>query len=102
MALETRAEVRLNRLVAVALAAALPACATDMAAGTVRAVYPGEAAILIAHGAIKRLAMEPMTMEFVLADPALAKDLKAGDRVVFTAVKRGDDYVITSIRKKRD
>lgn len=95
-----------SRFAAALMAAlAFAACtgkAPEQAEGVVRAVYLGEPAILIAHGEIRSLGMAPMTMEFVLADPALARDLKVGDRVVFTAIRRGDDYLITGIRRTND
>jgi Cu/Ag efflux protein CusF len=87
------------------VALAFAACtgkAPEQAEGVVRAVYPGEPAILIAHGEIRCLGMAPMTMEFVLTDPALAREPKVGDRVVFTAIRRGDDYLIKGIRKKNE
>jgi Cu/Ag efflux protein CusF len=95
----------MRKLIAAAAIAVLPFAARadkapESAEGVVRALYPGEAAILIAHGEIRSLAMGPMTMEFVLADPALARGLKVGDRVLFVAIKRGDEYVITALRKR--
>lgn len=95
----------MRKLIAAAAIAVLPFAARadkalEPAEGVVRALYPGEPAILIAHGAIRSLAMGPMTIEFVLADPALARGLKVGDRVVFIAIKRGDEYVITALRTR--
>jgi Cu(I)/Ag(I) efflux system membrane protein CusA/SilA len=85
------------------LAALLAACAQplppDLARGEVLRVDAADRAILIRHGDIPALAMGPMTMEFVLQDAALASGLKAGDVVLFRAVRRGDDYVITLLRK---
>jgi Cu(I)/Ag(I) efflux system membrane protein CusA/SilA len=83
-------------LVAAGCAAPLPA---DLARGEVLRVDAADRAILIRHGDIPALAMGPMTMEFVLQDVALASGLKAGDVVLFRAVRQGDDYVITRLRK---
>jgi Cu/Ag efflux protein CusF len=43
--------------------------------------------------------MGAMTMSFKLKDPAMAEQLKEGDKVKFTAEQKGDDLIITSIRK---
>ncbi|HTB21860.1 MAG TPA: copper-binding protein [bacterium] len=45
--------------------------------------------------------MDEMTMPYELQDPALARGLKDGDAVDFTVTARGDDDIITAIRKRR-
>ncbi len=49
------------------------------------------------HEPVPALKWPAMTMGFRLADPALAKGLKTGQRLRFSFVQRGDDYVITAI-----
>jgi Cu/Ag efflux protein CusF len=81
---------------------AKPATATaagELADGEVRRVDKARGTVLMRHGEIKSLNMGAMTMSFKLKDPAMAADLKEGDKVRFTAEQKGDDLVITSIRK---
>jgi Cu/Ag efflux protein CusF len=72
---------------------------TEPADGEVRRVDKARGTVLMRHGEIKSLNMGAMTMSFKLKDPAMAADLKEGDKVRFTAEQKGDDLVITSIRK---
>jgi Cu/Ag efflux protein CusF len=43
--------------------------------------------------------MGAMTMSFKLKDPAMADQLKEGDKVKFTVEQKGEDLIVTSIRK---
>jgi Cu/Ag efflux protein CusF len=72
---------------------------TDPADGEVRRIDKARGTVLMRHGEIKSLNMGAMTMSFKLKDPAMATDLKEGDKVRFTAEQKGDDLIITSIRK---
>ena len=72
---------------------------TDPADGEVRRIDKARGTVLMRHGEIKSLNMGAMTMSFKLKDPAMAADLKEGDKVRFTAEQKGDDLIITSIRK---
>jgi Cu/Ag efflux protein CusF len=72
---------------------------TDPADGEVRRIDKARGTVLLKHGEIKGLNMGAMTMSFKLKDPAMAADLKEGDKVRFTAEQKGDDLIITSIRK---
>jgi len=72
--------------------------ATEPADGEVRRIDRERGTVLLKHGEIKNL-MGPMTMSFKLKDPAMANPLKEGDKVRFTVEQKGDDLIITSIRK---
>jgi uncharacterized cupredoxin-like copper-binding protein len=74
------------------------AASTDMAQGEIRKVDMDNKKITIKHGEIKNLDMPPMTMVFVVTDEALLGKVKAGDKVGFTAEKRGSAYVVTGLQ----
>ena len=61
-----------------------------------RSVDASAGSVTLTHGEIPSLGMSPMTMVFD-ARKSLLRKIKAGDRVRFIAVKRGDAYVITRI-----
>jgi Cu(I)/Ag(I) efflux system protein CusF len=54
----------------------------------------------IKHEAIENLKMPPMTMVFLLADPALTKGLKVGDAVRFHAENPAGKLTVTAIQKQ--
>jgi Cu/Ag efflux protein CusF len=45
--------------------------------------------------------MPGMTMVFQVTDPAMLDQVKAGDKVLFTADKVGGGYVVTKIEPQR-
>jgi Cu(I)/Ag(I) efflux system periplasmic protein CusF len=53
--------------------------------GRVLEIDKRAAEITIRHGYLPELSMDPMSMIFVVADPALLDRVKKGDRVRFTA-----------------
>ena len=73
--------------------------AGELADGGVPGVDKARGAVLLKHGEIKSVNMGAMTMSFKLKDPAMAEQLKEGDKVKFAVEQKGDDLVITSIRK---
>jgi Cu/Ag efflux protein CusF len=73
--------------------------ATDLADGEIRRIDAAKGTILLKHGEIRNLSMGAMTMGFKLKDPAMAAGLKAGDKVKFAAEQKGDDLIVTQIRK---
>lgn len=81
--------------------AAKPAAsaAGEMSDGEVRRIDKSRGTVLLKHGEIKNIGMGAMTMSFKLKDPAMAEQLKEGDKVKFTAEQKGDDLIVTSIRK---
>lgn len=54
----------------------------------------------IKHEAIDNLKMPPMTMVFLLADPALIKGLKVGDAVRFHAENPAGKLTVTQLQKR--
>ena len=72
---------------------------TAMTAAEVRKVDMDAKKITLRHGPIVNLDMPAMTMVFQVRDPALLKQVKAGDKVLFEAEKTGGAYVLTHIRK---
>lgn len=81
-------------------AAASPAKDT-MSDGEVRKVDLDAKKITLRHGPIPNLDMPPMTMVFQVRDPALLKQVKAGDKVRFSAEKIGGAYTVTGIEATR-
>lgn len=57
--------------------------------------------ITLRHGPIPNLDMPPMTMVFQVKDPALLNQVKAGDKVRFSAEKIGGAYTVTGIEAAR-
>jgi Cu/Ag efflux protein CusF len=81
-------------------AAAKSAAATAEAAdGEVRRIDKARGTVLLKHGEIKNIGMGAMTMSFKLKDPSMADQLKEGDKVKFTVEQKGEDLIVTSIRK---
>jgi Cu(I)/Ag(I) efflux system periplasmic protein CusF len=73
-----------------------------MADGQVVKVDQSAGKITIKHGPIKKLAMdEGMTMVFRAEDPALLKQVKAGDKIKFDAENVNGQYTVTKIEKKK-
>jgi Cu(I)/Ag(I) efflux system protein CusF len=71
----------------------------ELVDGEIRRIDPAKGTVLMRHGEMRSLNMGAMTMSFRFGDPKMAEGLKAGDKVRFTAEQKGDDLVITSIRK---
>ena len=93
-------------LTSLCLAAAAAVAAADAtqgahtAVGVVRSVDAASGDILVTHEAIPSLGWGKMTMVFKLQDPALAKGVKAGDRIRFEFREAGDEYVIRRIDRR--
>jgi Cu/Ag efflux protein CusF len=73
--------------------------AAEPADGEVRRIDKARGTVLLKHGEIKNIGMGAMTMSFKLKDPAMADPLKEGDKVKFTVEQKGEDLIVTSIRK---
>ena len=69
----------------------------DMTEGEVRKVDQTARKLTLKHGPIKNLDMPPMTMVFQVKDPALLTQVKAGDKVRFTADKLNGAYTVLTI-----
>jgi Cu/Ag efflux protein CusF len=77
--------------------AALAQTALPTAEGEVRRVDTRAKTVTLKHGDIQNLDMPPMTMVFQVQDPALLNQVKAGDKVRFTADKLGGNYTVLSL-----
>ncbi|UGV28796.1 copper-binding protein [Rhodopseudomonas boonkerdii] len=74
-----------------------------MVKGEVKKVDEAARKITLKHGPIKSLGMDDdsMTMVFRVQDPALLKQVKAGDKVQFVAERGSDGIAITKIQKSK-
>lgn len=63
--------------------------------GTVDGVKAKEKKLTITHGPIKGL-MDAMTMEFMVVDPAMLEEVKAGSKIKFTLSKDRNGNVLIS------
>jgi Cu/Ag efflux protein CusF len=77
--------------------AAAPAAGT-VADGEVRKVDKPNGKVTIKHGEIKALNMPPMTMVYPVTDAAMLDNVKAGDKVKFTATSEGGKLTVTGIK----
>ncbi len=68
-----------------------------LADGEVRKVDKQAQRLIIRHGPIPSLDMPPMTMVFRVKDPAMLDQVKAGDKIRFSAEKVGGGYAVTRI-----
>ena len=84
-------------VLALLIAAALPAMAQQFTDGEVRKVDKAANKVTLKHGPIPNIDMPAMTMVFKAKDPAMLAGLKAGDKVRFEAQKVGDVYTVTRI-----
>ena len=90
--------------VAVALAALwiAPPALAQMVDGQVVKVDEAAGKITIKHGPIKKFDMdEGMTMAWRAQDPAMLKQVKAGDKIKFDAENVNGQYTVTKIEKKK-
>lgn len=71
------------------------AAGAALSTGEIRKVDKGAGKITIKHGPLKNLDMPPMTMVFQVKDPAMLDQVKAGDKVNFTADKINGAYTVT-------
>ena len=71
-----------------------------MTKGVITRIDEASGKVGIKHEAIANLKMPPMNMVFLLADPALLKDLKVGDAVRFHAENPAGKLTVTAIQKQ--
>lgn len=62
-------------------------------------VYRESGEIAIRHGPLPELSMDPMSMVFVVADPALLRRVGKGDRVKFKAGLHNGRFAVMSIER---
>jgi Cu/Ag efflux protein CusF len=73
-----------------------------MVNGQVTKIDESAGKITLKHGPIKKLDMnEGMTMVFRVQDPAMLKQVKAGDKVKFDADKISGQFTVTKIEKAK-
>jgi Cu(I)/Ag(I) efflux system protein CusF len=70
----------------------------SLADGEVRKVDKSAKKLTIRHGPMPQLDMpQPMTMVYQVKDPAMLDQVKAGDKVKFSAEKIGGAFTVTKI-----
>lgn len=70
--------------------------------GEVKKVDEAAGKITLKHGPIKSLDMaDPMTMVFRVQDPAMLKQVKAGDKVQFEAERAAGGITIMKMQKAK-
>lgn len=69
----------------------------SLSEGEIRKVDRDAKKITIKHGPLTNLDMPPMTMVFQVKDTAMLGQVKAGDKVRFTAEKIGGQYTVTTL-----
>ena len=79
-------------------AAASSTPSAELAEGEVRKVDKSAGKITLKHGEIKSLDMPPMTMVFVVKDPAMLDQVKAGDKIRFAATNQDGKFTVTEIQ----
>ena len=70
-----------------------------MTKGVISRIDEANGKVGIKHEAIANLKMPPMTMVFLLADPAQLQGLKVGDAVHFHAENPAGKLTVTAIQK---
>ncbi|MBM1171563.1 copper-binding protein [Microvirga arabica] len=91
--------IAISLIAALSLSGAALAQNLPTVTGTVEKVDTAQGKITIDHGAIPNLNMDAMTMVFRAQDPNLLKDVKAGDKIQFTADRVNGQISVTSIKK---
>jgi Cu/Ag efflux protein CusF len=87
---------------ALAVAMPLAARADDvMVPGEVTKVDESAGKITIKHGPIKKFDMDAMTMVFQAQDPAMLKQVKAGDKIKFHPDKVNGQMTVTKVEKAK-
>jgi Cu(I)/Ag(I) efflux system protein CusF len=70
--------------------------------GEVKKIDESAGKITLKHGPAKSLGMdEPMTMVYLVKDPAMLKQVKVGDKVQFEAEEADKGYTVTKLRKSK-
>lgn len=82
-------------------AADAAAVSAQFADGEVRKVDKETGKVTIKHGPIPNLDMPGMTMVFRVSDPAMLDQLKAGEKIRFTAEKAGGAYTVTKVESAK-
>ena len=97
----TTASFAASHTAAPAASAASTASALPMVSAEVRKVDLENKKISLKHGEIKNLDMPGMSMVFQVKNVAMLENVKAGDKVMFTADKVDGAYMVMSIEKAK-
>ncbi len=81
--------------------AAALAQSTPMVSGKVEKIDAAQGKLTIDHQKIPNLDMDAMTMVFRAQDPAMLKQVKAGDKVQFQADRVKGQITVTKIQKAK-
>ncbi|MGL5812387.1 MAG: copper-binding protein [Aeromonas sp.] len=73
---------------------------TAMTRGVITRIDAANGKVGIKHEAISNLKMPPMTMTFLVADPALLEGFEAGDAVSFHAANPAGKLTVTMLQKQ--
>lgn len=68
--------------------------------GTVKKVDVSAGKMTIIHGPIKNLKMDSMTMVFRVKDPAMLKQVKAGNKIKFDADRINGALTVIKLKKR--
>jgi len=90
-----------NLAAVLALVALTSAAAAQSVTGTVKKIDSEQSKITLDHGPIKNLDMDSMSMVFRVAEPAMLKGLKVGDRVRFDADRVNGQITVTKMQKSK-
>lgn len=71
-----------------------------MTKGVITRIDKANGKVGLKHEAIANLKMPPMTMVFLVADPALLEGLKVGDAVSFHAEQPAGKLTVTKLQKQ--
>lgn len=88
---------RMAIVLAALFAGAALAQTPELTEGEVRKVDRDAKKITLRHGPLPNLDMPAMTMVFQVKDPAMLDQVKAGDKVKFTAERIGGAFTVTRI-----
>ena len=97
----TTASFAASHAAAPAASAASTASALPMVSAEVRKVDLENKKISLKHGEIKNLDMPGMSMVFQVKNVAMLENVKAGDKVMFTADKVDGAFMVMSIEKAK-
>ena len=74
------------------------AATTHKGVGVVKDINAADGVVTLVHEPIKSLNWPAMTMGFKLKDKSLMEKIKPGDKVEFTLVQAGKEYLITGMK----
>jgi len=96
--------IRITAALALTLSVATEALAAEAASisGEVKKIDDKAGKITLKHGPAKSLGMnEGMTMVYRVKDPAMLKQVKAGDKVTFEAEESAGNFTVTKLQKSK-